>query len=283
MIDDKEIITENIIILHPDIEKLKVEVEKLRTELSMLVLEKDQLLLVECKNIEMVYMLSVGGLEYRAYEIECAVLRQKRKIELIQAKLNRQERVNPAEIDEILDIEFEKYQDKLEKQLNRLNDALERGKAKELSKDDTQELRRLYRIIVKALHPDLHPNQSEGKMELFYHAVKAYEQGDLKAMEIISQTLSKDLAPDDEAGNQVFLMKEKKRLVELLESVKARIATIKTEYPYTMKAFVANTEKITERKAELEKLIKHLEEVMGSYTKRITELLEKTCKGKWHG
>ncbi len=41
------------IIYYPDHEKLKAEVDKLRTELSMLVLERDELLLVECKNIEM--------------------------------------------------------------------------------------------------------------------------------------------------------------------------------------------------------------------------------------
>ena len=76
----------NIIILHPDFEKLKAEVEKLRTELSMLVPERDELLYQECKNIETAYMLSLGALEYKVYEIECAILRLKRKAELIQVK-----------------------------------------------------------------------------------------------------------------------------------------------------------------------------------------------------
>ena len=76
----------SVVIVSPDFEKLKSEVEKLRTELSMLVLERDELVLVECKNIEMAYMLSVGALEYKAYEIQCAIRRLKRKAELIQAK-----------------------------------------------------------------------------------------------------------------------------------------------------------------------------------------------------
>ena len=50
------------IIRYPDYEKLKAEVEKLRTELSMLVLERDELLLVQCRNIETAYMLNIGGL-----------------------------------------------------------------------------------------------------------------------------------------------------------------------------------------------------------------------------
>ena len=59
-----------IIIPFPDFQKLKEEIEKLRTELSMLVLERDELRFVICKNIEMEYMLKIGGLEYQAYEAD---------------------------------------------------------------------------------------------------------------------------------------------------------------------------------------------------------------------
>lgn len=84
--------SDNIIIL-PDFEKLKSEVEKLRTELSMLLLERDELQFVICKNIETKYMLELGSIEYKAYEAQCAALRLKRKIGLIQAKKNRQEKI----------------------------------------------------------------------------------------------------------------------------------------------------------------------------------------------
>ena len=80
------------VIVFPDFEKLKSEVEKMRTELSMLLLERDELQFVICKNIETEYMLKLGSIEYRAYEAQCLSLRLKRKIELIQAKKNRQEK-----------------------------------------------------------------------------------------------------------------------------------------------------------------------------------------------
>ena len=79
-------IDERKIIILPEFEKIKNEVEKLRAEVSMLVLERDELKFVECKNIEMVYMLKLGNLEYKAYELNIAVMRFKRKIDLIQAK-----------------------------------------------------------------------------------------------------------------------------------------------------------------------------------------------------
>ena len=81
-----EVSSSGNVIVFPDFEKLKSEVEKMRTELSMLLLERDELQFVICKNIETEYMLKLGSIEYKAYEAQCAALRLKRKIELIQAK-----------------------------------------------------------------------------------------------------------------------------------------------------------------------------------------------------
>ena len=112
------------IIVFPDFQKLKDDVERLRTELSMLMLERDELRFVICKNIETEYMLKLGSLEYKAYEAQCAALRLKRKIELIQARKNRQEVINLTVIDKTLDEEFLEYEKKLNEQVEKMNEAL---------------------------------------------------------------------------------------------------------------------------------------------------------------
>ena len=109
-----------------DFEQLKNEVEQLRTELSMLILERDSLVYVEAKNLDMRYMLELGAIEYRAYEAQCTVLRLKRKIELIQARKNRQEKMVLPEIDRILDQEFMEYQKALNEKIDEMNAAIER-------------------------------------------------------------------------------------------------------------------------------------------------------------
>ena len=156
-----------IIIPFPDFQKLKEEIEKLRTELSMLVLERDELRFVICKNIEMEYMLKIGGLEYQAYEAECTFLRLKRKVELIQAKKNRQEKVILSVIEDALDHEFLEYQKRLDEQMDKMNDALERSKAEPLSEEESRELKILYRKVVKALHPDMNPEITDAQARLF--------------------------------------------------------------------------------------------------------------------
>jgi hypothetical protein len=264
---------DSVIIIFPDFKKLKFDVEKLRTELSMLVLERDELVLVDCKNIEMAYMLAVGGLEYKFYEIECAILRLKRKAELIQAKKNFQGKIILSEIDEILDYEFAEHQTKLNKQIDKMNTALERGRGKLLSKEETRELKKLYRVIVKSLHPDLHPDLDRAKVQLFLNAVAAYKNGDLEGLRVVSAMVAKPVFTDDKSDAMAQLIKEKERLSKLLQAVKDRIAEIKAKYPYSMKVFVQSPEKIKARKIELEESIKQLNETLAAYATRIEEML----------
>ena len=105
----------------PEFAALKAEVEKLRVEISMLLLERDELRFVICKNIETAYMLALGSLEYKAFELNCNVLRIKRKIDLIQAKKNRQEKIALSAIDKLLDKEFAGFQCQLNEQVDKMN------------------------------------------------------------------------------------------------------------------------------------------------------------------
>lgn len=266
-------IPDNLIIIHPDFEKLKAEVEKLRTELSMFVLERDDLLYQECKNLETAYMLSVGVLEYKTFELECAIMRLKRKVELIQAKKNRQEIIILAKIEAILDAEFAEYKEKLEEQVRKMNEAFERSKGETLTKAESRELKKLYRTIVKALHPDMHPDLSNEKLKLFHNAVEAYKHGDLERLQIIGTMIAEPAVPNEKSEGLAFLMKEKERLTKLLQSIKSTIDEIKSEYPYTIKPIVQSPEKIEARKSELQEQIKSLNEILSAYNRRIEEML----------
>lgn len=260
------------VILFPDYELLKQEVEKLRTELSMLVLEKDELVLVEAKNLEMKYMLEIGATEYRAFEAQCAMLRLKRKAELIQSRKNRQEKVIIADIDRDIDEEYAEYQQKLNDMIEDMNRAIERSKEEVLSEEDRKELKKLYRRVIKELHPDMHPELDDGRKKLFFNAVDAYENGDLKTMRMIAEMTAEPAEPDGSADAMKTLAREKERLAGVLKDLKAGIEKIRSSYPFTVMQLLSDPEKISEKKQELEEIIRQYMEAIQIYQMRIDEM-----------
>ncbi len=261
------------IIVFPDFEKLRNEVEKMRTELSMLLLERDELQFVICKNIEMEYMLKLGSAEYKAYEAQCVALRLKRKIELIQAKKNRQEKVILSVIEEVLDNEFAEYQKQLDEQINKMNDALMRSRAEVLSDEESKELKKLYRKIVKALHPDINPDVSEAQVNLFDNAIQAYKDGDLGTLRIIGEIVGNSPLPEQHKDAFTQLTEGKERLQKLLKSIRDSIEKIKSEYPYTMKEILENEEKTEQKKQELKSILYQYNELISIYKAKIEEMM----------
>ena len=261
------------VIVFPDFEKLKSEVEKMRTELSMLLLERDELQFVICKNIETEYMLKLGSIEYKAYKAQCAALRLKRKIELIQAKKNRQEKVIISAIEETLDSEFAEYQKQLNEQIDKMNDALKRSKAEVLSNEDNKKFKKLYRKIVKALHPDINPDVSEAQVQLFDNALSAYKNGDLNTLKIIGEMVGNSPLPEQHKDALTQLNEEKERLQNLLKVIRDSIEQIKSKYPYTMKEIIEDEEQTEQKKKELENILSQYNELISIYKAKIEEMI----------
>ena len=261
------------IIIFPDLQKLKEDIERLRTELSMLMLERDELRFVICKNIETEYMLKLGSLEYKAYEAQCAALRLKRKIELIQARKNRQEKINLAVIDKTLDEEFLEYEKKINEQVEKMNEALERSRAEYLSEEDNKELKKLYRKIVKVLHPDINPAVTAEQVRMLDNSVNAYKNGDLKTLRIIDEMVGDHKLPEKHQDVLTQLKEEKERLDRMLTFIKESIAKIKSDYPYCVKDILEDENKVEQKKTELEELLKQYKQLVETYNAKIEEML----------
>ncbi len=261
------------IIVFPEIERLHEEIEHLRNEVSALLMERDELKYVICKNIETEYMLELGDLEYKVYEAMCKALRMKRKLELIQAAKNRQEKVILFEIELILDEEFAQYQETLNLQIEKMKEALERDQAETLSQEEVRRLKKMYRTIVKAIHPDIHPDVTKEQRELFYQAVDAYKRGDLKTLEIIAVMAGDGMLPSRQEDRVRQLMEEKERLQEAVCKIQEEIRQIKSKYPYNLKEIIENPDKVEARRRQLKELLEDYQKTADIYEKRIDKML----------
>ena len=186
----------------------------------------------------------------------------KRKIELIQAKRNRQGPVSIVAIEEILDQEFASYQKQLDERISKMNEALQWKESDVLSESDSKELKMLYRKLVKILHSDMNPERTDAQRELFEHAVTAYKNGDLATLRMIDAMVGSETLVKQSGDTIEQLNEEKRRLQNLLKKIQESIAQIKTRYPYTMKEILEDEEKT-------EQLRQQYEEILGQYEERI--------------
>ena len=268
------------IIEFPDIKKLKEEICELKNDLENLVMERDNLLYVICENIKTAYFLEFGTLEHGVYKAYCKYLRLRRKKELIQAKINRKEKVLLNDIESKLDVEFIAYKKKLDDIVNDINVALKRSRSEKLTEDEQKEIKKLYRRIVKILHPDLNPKISDSEKELFYSAVESYERGDLYALQMIFDISCNGDNKENTYLSMEELWKEKDRLKNLIKKILLEINQIKENPPYSLKIFLENDDKKSEKSKELREELKSFNEAIRTEEESINELInEQTNKG----
>ena len=284
-------------------EKLKAEIQALREILASLVFERDHLIHVTCKEIESDYMRELGMIEAEIYHAECEVRYLQRKLEMMQASVNRREAIRSESINQDLRAQYEEYQKIYEEFVRRIMEAAEfqsrrkknskastkaertEESAKEQPKETAAEtpketdsedklLKKLYRQIVKALHPDLHPNQDEATKELFKRAILAYKDGDLKTLNEIASTLGSAATATAEDKIE-SLLQEKARILTMIRAIRAEIKLVKTRFPYTKKEILNDPEKLAAEKEKLNSRLSQVQQAASIYKTRIAEMEEK--------
>ena len=139
-----------------------------------------------------------------------------------------------------------------------------------------EEIKRLYRKIVKLLHPDVHPNPTEREKELLNRANDANARGDLEEMRAIWEEVSGmhveeeefTDTPDDIARMKELIATLKKRCGELEQEIRR----IKSQYPYTMKAFLDDEAAVEAKRNNLKEQIRKTREMNRKLAEYIEEL-----------
>ncbi len=185
---------------HADFATLKAEAQTLAETLASLLFELNELQTVVKPNLEAIYQVEIGQYVYENFVIQIECRRLKREIELIQAYLNRGDVPDDEAIILILDTEFAEWQ----KQMREMSATILKSRvhlASALAIEESNELKSLFRALVKRLHPDLNPNLTDYQKALWHQVMEAYEDGDLERLKSLSlyATLDSEEAFDETA------------------------------------------------------------------------------------
>ena len=252
--------------VHPTTARLIRRLEELKRESADLFNRRDEMLTYEYPRLCSVYLTEVGQLEYEEFSLEVEVRILSLRLSLIQAYVNRNAEPDYDVIDEKIRIEKENFQRVLNERMEDIKAAKEYLAAPLLSLEETRELRALYALLVKKLHPDINPGQTEREKELFLKVVAAYKTQDLATLRQILLMLDTDSLED---LSEETLQDQIGKLEKTVEGIRERIAELEAQFPFNLrdkiydKKWVEEQQRLirdsiaalTERKKSLEQLL----------------------------
>ncbi len=268
--------SKELIALDREREDLLRRIEYLRTRLADLTQERDELRDHICPVILARYLARMGDLEVAAMEALLEVRRLRAILEDLQAEANRGQAPNYRRASARAGRRFSSYRKKIHESAEEARKARE-AQAEEVPEEEGKEgflekLRSLYRRLVKRLHPDMNPDLPDREKALFPEVVDAYRRKDLGRLEEIESLLEGQGDQAGPSGDLEGLRALVIRLEEALEAVEGEIRTIRSSYPYTLKALLEDSALMEKRRQDLEALIERCRDQAEDLKERIREV-----------
>ncbi|MCK9536456.1 MAG: hypothetical protein M0R05_02510 [Bacilli bacterium] len=215
----------------------KQELENVKDYFTEIYKEYEDLL-KESKHIYRKYCFLFGEAYYQRYQSYLLCLRLKRKLELYQTYINRQEEINYQEAEAILDKEMFEHFDKLREILIDYVDASLYFRSKRLSGEETKELKRIYYKIAKRIHPDITGEFTEAQKDLWEKTLNAYQHNDLEVMREC-EFLLENLVDVGRSPSTLDAMKaEINRFYKEIEGYKLKSQKIINSFPYNQSSLL---------------------------------------------
>jgi len=223
------------IVPHPEAAALSAEIAALRESLASHLADWHDLIDLERPWLLALYQEKLGAWELKRLELQAAVARAKRRLEKFQACLNEGKAPDLPAIDAALEREFVVWQQKVREAAEAHQRAQQWVQAAPLSDADLAELKQIYRKLVKALHPDVHPDQTEHQKDLWQRvqaAHAAHALADLKALELLAgETLPPPAEPHPDALET--LRAERDKIAAKITGLARKRAEAEAQPPFT--------------------------------------------------
>lgn len=232
-----------------------------------LLLERDKAI-SDAGSHETGYQKEFGEELLDIYELEVECIKLKKIITFIQKKINLGLELDPEELNKEIFKEMEYYKKVIEERLAHLNNCKE---SKGISGAEFAEIKRIYRNVVKLIHPDVSDviEKYDEIAEIWEGIYDAYIKNNLKSLREKYLLLRKKL---DELNieNNIDIVIE--NIDEKIDEVRNEIVEIKNSVPYIYIEILNDKEKIKEKHEENEKEKKKYEDYIDELKKAVEDL-----------
>ncbi len=251
----------------------KEQLESLKTELSKLISDRDFLINTVKPDLEMQYHVCIGKEQYQLYLVRNEVLRLRRKIEMIQAALNRGEVPDLQKIERNLDTELQKWKEEVLELQRKIKEAHERENSPRLSADDSRELKKLYRRLVRRLHPDINEDLPDNFKYIWARVLEAYKNGDLEEMQTLALFSTEQETSAADVSTMEQLAADIDNLRGKIERFLKILSTMQDEFPFNMKKNLEDPSWVESEQEAISKEMKEYQLRKHAYSALLKDLL----------
>lgn len=263
---------QNDITVSAQYKELKELYEQLKEELVKLIADRDELTGVVKVNLEAEYQLKIGVKQYDIFCLKVTALRLKRKMELLQAAINRQEKCSVTDVDAQLDVEFHQWQQQAREMYENIKAAEYHNQLPRLSRDEVVELKKLYHALAKKYHPDVNPDEPEKAKNLWLRISEAYHKSDLQEMKTLA-LLGEDIGgPAQEISTMEAMHKTCDALKGKLQNLVDAIAGMHSQFPFNLAEKLKDDAWVQEQNAMADAEMLQWQQAKDQYEEKVTEL-----------
>ena len=241
-------------------EELLNRYDILRTEYVKLLNDKDVLMNWGRPQLTALYSTKIGVHQVEELKLTLRVKALKRKIEIVRSLIVHNLPIDEDAISRQISGELADAEMKLMQQVMQV----EAGKSLLANLETPQrsaELRNIFRLLAKQLHPDVNPELTDDQISLWHKVKDAYHAGDLERLKALQIAYEKELKGTDELLQQLTAEQLELRNNVLSEGIKVlskEIEQIREDFPFNIEQQIKDDEWVKERVAEIEKNISAL-------------------------
>lgn len=238
------------------------KVRKARAILQLAIAEYDDIELKEGTAIRIEYTEKIGQYECKQYELYLQYEELKHKIEMVQAKINRSEEVDMAAIDKEIAGIMEGYYEKLNGMRSCVAELVGYRSGAEVDVDVRANIKRIYRKLMKILHPDVLETELGFEPELWEKAQDAYKRNDIDTLQMIEDIVGETVNTPLEAKEESELIDMASRMELAIAGYQMKIGEIKKKFPFTEVDHLKNDAWVRARQAEIKKSIEEYQKAI---------------------
>lgn len=256
----------------PENRMLRLEYDELKKKFASLTLTFEEMVQEQSPRLSAMYLKLLGNKRYEILNVQVEIKTLEMRKQLLQSYTNRNQTPDLKAIAQKVDAVVNEYNQILAEEAQKLKDAKEILEAPVLSEKETAEIRTLYRMLVKHLHPDTNPDQSDKDKDLFIVVQNAYQHRDIAKLQEICLALDTGKI----TGTSINIGSIKEYIDKLKPKVAAleqKIADLGKMFPFTIKDNLLDDNWIKQEQQKDEETLQQLKEKRDHLAK-IVEMME---------